>query len=62
MLTNLKHKLAKQEKAYVDDNQQLTADYRHLLDQFKDVQRKAKYDCTTFVKMNAISNMYSVRS
>lgn len=42
VLTNLKRKLEKQEKSYKDDNQQLTTDYRHQLDQFRDVQRKAK--------------------
>jgi dynein regulatory complex protein 1 len=42
VLTNLKRKLAKQEKSYRGDNEQLTADYKHQLDQFKDIQRKAK--------------------
>ena len=42
VLTNLKRKYEKQEKQYRDDNQQLTSDFKHQLDQFRDVQKKAQ--------------------
>ena len=42
VLTNVQRKYDKQEKLYRDDNQQLTADYKHQLDQFRDVQKKAQ--------------------
>jgi len=42
VLTNLKRKQEKQERQSRDDNQQLTADYKHQLDQFRDVQKKAQ--------------------
>ena len=42
VLTNLKIKLAKQEKQYKDDNQQLTEDYKRITEQFKELQKKSK--------------------
>jgi len=42
VLTNMKRKCEKQEKLYHDDNHQLTSDYKHQLDQFRDVQKKAQ--------------------
>ena len=42
MFTNLKRKYDKQEKQYRDDNQQLTSDFKHQLEQFRDVQKKAQ--------------------
>jgi len=43
VLTNLKIKLAKQEKQYKDDNQQLTEDYKRITEQFKELQKKSKH-------------------
>jgi len=42
VLTNLTRKHDKQEKQYRDDNQTLTSDFKHQLDQFRDVQKKAQ--------------------
>jgi len=43
ILTNLKAKLAKQEKQYQDDNQQLSEDYKRITEQYIDLQKKSKY-------------------
>lgn len=43
ILTNLKAKLAKQEKQYQDDNQQLSEDYKRITEQYIDLQKKSKH-------------------
>ncbi|CAD5115929.1 DgyrCDS4859 [Dimorphilus gyrociliatus] len=43
VLTNLKAKLAKQEKQYKDENANLTDDYKRLTDQFKELQKKSRH-------------------
>jgi len=50
VLTNLKIKLAKQEKQYKDDNQQLTEDYKRITEQFKELQKKSKHFMSTDAK------------
>ncbi|KAL3890634.1 hypothetical protein ACJMK2_002915 [Sinanodonta woodiana] len=42
-LNGLRIKLAKQEKQYKDENQQLTEDYKRITEQFRDLQRKSRH-------------------
>ena len=42
VLMTFKRKLAKQEKQYSEDQQQLGGDCKHMTDQLKDLQRKTK--------------------
>lgn len=44
ILTNLKNKLKKQEKNYRDENVTLTEEYKRITEQFKELQKKSKYD------------------
>ena len=41
VLTNMRVKLAKQEKQYKEENQQLTDDYKRITEQFKEIQHKS---------------------
>lgn len=50
VLTNLKIKLAKQEKQYKDENVQLTDDYKRITEQFKELQKKSKHFMATDLK------------
>lgn len=47
VLTNLKIKLAKQEKSYKDENTQLTEDYKRITEQFRELQKKSKHFMAT---------------
>jgi dynein regulatory complex protein 1 len=49
VLTNLKVKLAKQEKCYREENQQLTEDYKRIQEQFRELQKKSKHFMATDV-------------
>lgn len=46
ILNNLKEKLAKQDKQYSKENNQLTDDCKRLTEQFKDVEKRAKHFMT----------------
>ncbi|XP_013068479.2 dynein regulatory complex protein 1-like [Biomphalaria glabrata] len=50
VLNGLKQKLEKQEKAYRDENLQLTEDYKRITTQFHDLQRKSKHFMATDAK------------
>ncbi|CAH1776094.1 unnamed protein product [Owenia fusiformis] len=50
VLTNMRTKLAKQEKAYKDENTQLTEDYKRITEQFKELQKKSKHFMGTDAK------------
>ena len=41
VLTNMRIKLAKQEKQYKEENNQLTDDYKRITEQFKEIQHKS---------------------
>ncbi|XP_061176506.1 dynein regulatory complex protein 1-like [Saccostrea echinata] len=43
VLNGLRIKIAKQEKQYKDENQQLTEDYKRITEQFRDLQRKSRH-------------------
>lgn len=43
VLNGLRIKIAKQEKQYRDENQQLTEDYKRITEQFRDLQRKSRH-------------------
>ncbi|XP_029634822.1 dynein regulatory complex protein 1 [Octopus sinensis] len=43
VLNNIKSKLAKQEKHFKEENQQLTDDYKRLTEQFQDLEKRAKH-------------------
>ncbi|KAL9962962.1 hypothetical protein ACROYT_G032120 [Oculina patagonica] len=43
VLNNLKQKLAKQEKQYREDNQNLTDDYKRITEQFRELQKKSRH-------------------
>ncbi|XP_060066143.1 dynein regulatory complex protein 1-like [Ylistrum balloti] len=43
VLNSLRIKLAKQEKQFKDENQQLTEDYKRITEQFRDLQRKSRH-------------------
>ncbi|ELU08983.1 hypothetical protein CAPTEDRAFT_182544 [Capitella teleta] len=47
VLTNLKIKLAKQEKTYRDENQQLSDEYKRITEQFRELQKKSKHFMAT---------------
>ncbi|XP_067665435.1 dynein regulatory complex protein 1-like [Haliotis asinina] len=47
VLNGARIKLAKQEKQYRDENQQLTEDYKRITEQFRDLQRKSKHFMAT---------------
>lgn len=46
LLNSLRIKLAKQEKQYRDENQQLSEDYKRITEQFRDLQRKSRHFMT----------------
>ncbi|GFO13898.1 dynein regulatory complex protein 1-like [Plakobranchus ocellatus] len=50
VLNALRQKLAKQEKAYKDENSQLSEDYKRITEQFHDLQRKSKHFLATDAK------------
>merc|ERR1711976_166353 len=47
VLTNLKIKLAKQEKQFRDENQQLSDEYKRITEQFRELQKKSKHFMAT---------------
>lgn len=47
VLTNMRIKLAKQEKQYKEENQQLTDDYKRITEQFKEIQHKSMHFMAT---------------
>lgn len=50
VLNGLRQKLAKQEKQYRDENQQLSEDYKRITEQFRDLQKKSKHFMATDAK------------
>lgn len=50
VLNALRQKLAKQEKSYKDENNQLSEDYKRITEQFHDLQRKSKHFLATDAK------------
>ncbi|XP_060106564.1 dynein regulatory complex protein 1 [Heteronotia binoei] len=46
VLNNLRQKLAKQIKQYREENQTLTADYKRIVEQYKDLQRTMRHFAT----------------
>ncbi|XP_032232774.1 dynein regulatory complex protein 1 isoform X2 [Nematostella vectensis] len=58
VLNNLKQKLAKQERQYRDENQNLTDDYKRITEQFKELQKKSRhFQATDQKKFEDIWNM-----
>lgn len=49
-LNNLKSKLAKQERQFKEENQNLADDYKRITDQFKELQKKSKHFQATDTK------------
>jgi dynein regulatory complex protein 1 len=43
VLTNLRSKLAKQEKQYIDENAQLAEEYKRITEHLHDLQKKSKW-------------------
>jgi len=48
VLNGLRIKCAKQEKQYRDENTQLNDDYKKIMEQFKDLQKKSRYECIVY--------------
>lgn len=48
VLNNQRLKLAKQIKQYREENLTLTADYKRIVEQYKDLQRTMRWDCTSW--------------